>query len=129
MTKLENNKKTYDLEKRLLDSSVSIINLVEKLPNTYTGEHIAKQLIRSGTSAAPNYGEAQSAESRRDFINKMKLSLKELRETKVWLNIIKRISLIRAKNDFETVIAECNELIMIFAASIKTAEENKRKQC
>jgi four helix bundle protein len=63
MTKLQNDKKTYDLEERLLDFSVSIINLVEKLPNTYTGEHIARQLLRSGTSAAPNYGEAQSAES------------------------------------------------------------------
>ena len=83
MAKEESKKRKYDLEDRLLDFSVRIINVVEALPNTRSGNHIAGQLIRCGTAAAPNYGEAQSAESRRDFIHKMKIALKELRETQV----------------------------------------------
>ena len=69
------------LEDRLIDFAVIIVGVVEALPNSMGGNHIANQLIRSGTSPAPNYGEAQSAESRKDFIHKMKISLKELRET------------------------------------------------
>ncbi len=75
------------LEERLIDFAVIIVSVVEALPNSKAGNHIANQLIRSGTSPAPNYGEAQSAESRKDFIHKMKISLKELRETMVWLKI------------------------------------------
>ena len=67
-----------DLEERMIDFAVRIINVVEALPNTKVGNHIGGQLLRSGTSPAPNYGEAQSAESRRDFIHKMKIALKEL---------------------------------------------------
>ena len=70
-----------DLEDRLIDFAVRIINVIEALPNTKVGNHIGGQLLRSGTSPAPNYGEAQSAEFRRDFIHKMKIALKELRET------------------------------------------------
>ena len=76
-------KKKYNLEKRLIDFAVRIINVVEALPNTRAGNHIAGQFVRCGTSPAPNYGEAQSAESRNDFIHKIKIVLKELRETKV----------------------------------------------
>ncbi len=79
----ENKNRKYDLENRLLDFSVRMINIVEVLPNTRAGNHIAGQLIRCGTSPAPNYGEAQSAESRNDFIHKIKIVLKELRETNV----------------------------------------------
>jgi four helix bundle protein len=79
----------YDLEERLLDFAVRIIEIVEALPNTRTGNHIAGQLLRCGTSPAPNYGEAQSAESRQDFVHKMKICLKELRETNVWLKIVR----------------------------------------
>jgi four helix bundle protein len=77
--------KSFDLEERLIDFAVRIIRISESLPKTRVGNHIAGQLIRSGTSSAPNYGEAQSAESRSDFIHKMKVCLKELRETRVWL--------------------------------------------
>jgi len=83
----------FDLEERLIDFAVKIIELGESLPKTRTGNHISGQIIRSGTSPASNYGEAQSSESRVDFIHKMKLCLKELRETKVWLLIIERANL------------------------------------
>lgn len=120
----EKNKK-FDLEDRLIEFVVSIIQVVEKLPNTHTGRHIANQLIRCGTSPASNYGEAQSAESRSDFIHKIKIALKELRETKVWLKIIQRKSLVRCAKDLGEIIAECDELISIFVTSVKTAERGK----
>ena len=78
------------LEERLIDFAVIIIGIVEGLPNSKAGNHIANQLVRSGTSPAPNYGEAQSAGYRKDFIHKMKISLEELRETMIWLKIIAR---------------------------------------
>ena len=122
----ENKNRNYDLEDRLLDFSVRIINVVEALPNTRAGNHIAGQLVRCGTSAAPNYGEAQSAESRKDFIHKIKIVLKELRETNVWLNIIERKKLLKDNsNNLHALIVECNELISIFVTSVKTARKNK----
>ncbi|HEW78429.1 MAG TPA: four helix bundle protein [Phycisphaerales bacterium] len=123
MTK-ENNSK-YDLEERLINFAVSIIDVVEALPNTRAGNHIAGQMVRCGTSPAPNYGEAQSAESRKDFIHKMKIALKELRETKVWLKIIQRKKLVEIKEELESLKNECDELISIFFTSIKTAQKNK----
>lgn len=92
----------FDLEDRLVDFAVRIIETAEALPNTRAGNHIAGQLIRCGTSPALNYGEAQSAESRNDFIHKMKIVLKELRETGVCLKIIKRKPLLKSlgKIDF-----------------------------
>jgi len=75
----------FDLEERLIDFAVRVIRTAESLPKTKIGNHISGQLIRSGTSPAPNYGEAQSAESRADFIHKMRLALKELRETRTRL--------------------------------------------
>ena len=119
------NWRKYDLEKRLIDFAVSIINIVEMLPDTRVGNHIAGQLIRCGTSPSSNYGEAQSAESRNDFIHKIKIILKELRETLVWLKIIHRKALIPRKQDLDAVLKECNELISIFVTSTKTAEKNK----
>jgi len=83
----EGNKK-YDLEERLIQFALLIIDIVEMLPNTRAGNHIAGQLIRSGTSPAFNYGEAQVAESRDDFIHKMKICLKELKETHIAVQII-----------------------------------------
>lgn len=79
-----------ELEDRLIDFAVLVITVVEALPNTKAGNHVAGQLVRSGTSPAPNYAEARSAESRKDFIHKMKISLKELRESMVWLKVIAR---------------------------------------
>jgi len=82
----------YDLEERLIDFAVIITDIVEALPNTRLGNYIAGQLVRSGLSPALNYGEAQSAESRNDFIHKMKIILKELRESMISLKIIERKS-------------------------------------
>ena len=122
----KNNK--YNLEKRLIDFAVRAINVVEALLNTRAGNHIGGQLVRCGTAPAPNYGEAQSAESRNDFIHKIKIVLKELRETRVWLKIIQRKNLSKSTREIELLIAECDELISIFVTSVKTAEKNKRRK-
>jgi four helix bundle protein len=110
------------LEDRLIDFAVRIITVAEELPNTKAGNHIAGQLLRSGTSPAPNYGEAQSAESRKDFIHKMKISLKELRESLVWLKVIERKPLCEP-GKVTDILKECDELIAIFVSSVKTADE------
>lgn len=114
----------FDLEDRLVEFAADIIDVVDALPKSRAGNHIAGQLIRSGTSPAPNYGEAQSAESRKDFIHKMKIALKELRESLVWLKIIHRKSMVPEEMSTNT-LAECNELISIFVKSIQTARDNQ----
>ncbi len=118
----------YDLEDRLLEYSVQIIKIVEQLPSTRTGNHIAGQLIRSGTSPYPNHGEAQAAESSKDFIHKLRISLKELRETQRWLKLIQRVPLIKKTELLNAIIQETEELIKIFVTSIKTAEKNKNSR-
>ncbi len=85
----------FDLQDRLIDFAVRIIRLSEVIPESKAGKHIGTQLLRSGTSPAPNYGEAQSAESKADFIHKLKIALKELRETEIWLKIIIRAELVK----------------------------------
>ena len=119
---MENRK--YDLEDRLLEFSVCIIDLVEELPNSLTGRHIAGQLLRSGTSPYPNHGEAQAAESPRDFIHKLKVSLKELRESKRWLRLIQKKILVSSVKNLQMTLQENEELVRIFVSSIKTAQEN-----
>ena len=123
--KNERDNPIYDLEERLLEFSVRIIKLVEQLPNTRAGNHVAGQLLRSGTSPYPNHGEAQAAESRRDFIHKLHVSLKELRETHRWLRLVKRVPLIEGDTKIDGLIQETEELIKIFVASIKTAEKKR----
>ena len=113
-----------DLEDRLVDFAVRIITVIEALPSSRAGNHIAGQLVRSGTAPAPNYGEAQSAESRKDFSHKMKIALKELRETLIWLKIIDRKPLCEPAK-MTDITKECDELIAIFVTSVKTAEENQ----
>lgn len=115
----------YDLEERLIDFAVRVIKLTERLPKSKIGLHIAGQLSRSGTSPASNYGEAQSAESRNDFIHKMKVCLKELRESRVWLLIIRRANLITPASKLEPLIEENDELISIFVKSVATAKKNR----
>ena len=117
----------FDLEERLIDFAIRIIRIAESLPKTKVGNHIAGQLIRCGTSPAPNYGEAQSAESRADFIHKMKVCLKELRETKIWLLMIIRAKLVKPASKLEPLINENDELISIFVSSIKTAKQKDKK--
>ena len=120
-----NDKGVRILHERLIDFAVRILNVVDALPNNRAGNQIGGQLVRSGTSPAPNYGEAQSAESRRDFIHKMKIALKELRETQVWLEITKRKPLCNPPERVDSLLQECDELIAIFVASINTAQKNQ----
>ncbi len=119
--------KEFNLEDRLIDFAVRIIYMAESLLKTKAGNHIAGQLIRCGTASAPNYGEAQDAESRAHFIHKMKVSLKELHETKIWLLITGKTNLIKPGSKLEPLIDESNQLISIFVASVKTAKQNKSK--
>jgi four helix bundle protein len=119
--------RTFDLEERLIDFAVRIIRIAESLPKTKVGNHIAGQLIRCGTSSAPNYGEAQSAESRADFIHKMKICLKELRETRIWLIMIVRANLIKPASKLQPLIDENNELISIFVTSVITAKQKGKE--
>jgi four helix bundle protein len=101
-----------------------IIHITESLFNTRAGNHIAGQLVRSGTSPALHYGEAQSAESRADFIHKIKLVLKELRESMNALRIIKKVPLTERMDMVEKAFIENNELISIFVKSLETAKKN-----
>lgn len=103
-----------------------IIRVGEKLPHTYAAGHLSKQLIRSGTAVALNYGEAQGAESRADFIHKFKVSTKELRETFICLKIIKKMCFLPPEVT-DPLIQETHELISIFVASMKTARQNQGK--
>ncbi|MEO2032451.1 MAG: four helix bundle protein [Planctomycetaceae bacterium] len=113
------------MEDRLIEFAVRAINVAESLPDTRSGKHAGGQLLRSGTSPAPNYGEAQSAESRKDFIHKLKVALKELRETMIWLKIIERKPLCEP-HWMKDIIEECDELIAILASSIRTAQDNHK---
>lgn len=121
--------KPYDLGERLLEFTIRLIKLVERIPNTRVGNHIAGQLLRCGTSPGPNYSEAQSAESRNDFVHKMRIALKELRETLFWLKILHRIMAQRLGTELLWLINESEELISIFVSSINTAEKNIRNNC
>jgi len=116
----------YDLEDRLIEFGSRVINLVESLPNTVTGKHLGGQLVRSGTSPALNYGEAQAAESRADFIHKMKVALKELRETMVNLKFILNRKYF-PDGRLLPLLKENDELIAIFIKSISTAQDNLSK--
>ncbi|MDX1636402.1 MAG: four helix bundle protein [Balneolaceae bacterium] len=122
------NEKKYNLEERLIEFSLVILKIVELLPGTPAGRHFAKQLLRSGTAPAFQYAEAQSAESRKDFIHKLKIGLKELRETQVCLKIILRNPLTESIELIETAIKENDELISIFVTSIATARSNLEKR-
>ena len=112
------------LEERLIDFAVRIIILSANLPKTPAGTHVARQILRSGTSPAPNYGEARGAESRADFVHKLGIVLKELNETSIWLRIIERSQLLR-KGLIQDLVLENRELCRIFTASLKTAKRMK----
>ncbi len=116
--------KKYDLEDRLIEFVAQIILFSDGMISTKAGNHISGQLLRSGTSPALNYGEAQASESRRDFIHKFKIILKELRETLVALKISERSKLHPNLEFLKSLKIECNELISIFVKSINTAEKN-----
>jgi len=116
--------KQYDLEERLLDYAANIIRLVERLPNSRAGNHVAGQLLRCGTSPLPNHGEAQAAESRNDFVHKFSICLKELRESRRWLRLARCVPLIKPPTEFDPLLEETEALIKIFATSIRTTHRN-----
>ena len=109
-----------DIQDRLINFSVAIIELCEKLPDTYAGKHLASQLLRCGTSPAPNYGEARGAESKRDFIHKLRIVLKELNESGIWLETAKRGQLL-SMDILTPIFDECTQLSKIINSSLGTA--------
>jgi four helix bundle protein len=100
----------FDLQDRLIGYAVRIIKVTDAFPNSATGNHIRFQMLKSGTSPAANYGEAQSAESRADFIHKLKIALKELRETEIWLKISFRSELIQSPEKLKPLLDETDEI-------------------
>lgn len=118
------DEKVYDLEDRLIEFAVVAMEIAEALPRTDSGRYLSGQMIRSGTSPALIYGEAQSAESRKDFIHKMKIALKELRETYINLRIVKKKEFESLPENFQDALDEVNQLISIFVKSVQTARKN-----
>ena len=119
------NSQSFDLEDRLVEFAARCIKVSDALPSTKAGQHLAGQLCRSGSSPALNYGEAQGAESRKDFVHKMSISLKELRESLICLKIIIKAELVEP-GKLQPLAEEADELISIFVTSIKTAKKNIR---
>ena len=113
-----------DIEERLLRFSARTGKTVDALPDTRMGRHVAGQLIRSGTSPAPNYAEACAAESRKDFVHKLGIVLKELRESRSWLRLIVLADLL-PDSRVELILDECEQLANIIAKSIITAKGKK----
>jgi len=120
----EHSKRSFadELEDRLIDFAVRIIKLSTRLPKTPAGRHIAGQILRCGTSPAPNYGEARGAESRADFVHKIRVVFKELNETLVWLRIIERSRLLPAELLLD-IIQENGDLCKIFGATLRTTRD------
>jgi four helix bundle protein len=114
--------KATEIEERLIDFAVRVIKVADALPKSPAGKHIAGQLLRSGTSPAPNYAEARGAESNADFVHKLKIALKELNESSVWLRIICRAELMKTEL-LEDLIDENQQLCRILNASVKTAKQ------
>jgi four helix bundle protein len=113
-----------DIEDRLVTFAIRIVNLCDALSNSRSRNHIGGQLLRSGTAPAAIYAEARSAESTNDFIHKMKLCLKELNESRIWLRILMGANLVKT-NKLSDLHQECIELCRVFGASIETAKKNK----
>jgi len=121
------SERKYNLEDRLIEFAIMISEVCDKIPGTRLGNQIGSQLIRSGTSPALNYGEALGSESTRDFIHKLKIVLKELRESFICLKIIQKKPLVKCPGDIQAVFKETDELIAIFVKSIDTAKKNMAK--
>jgi four helix bundle protein len=115
------NQKTEQLSDRLLDFAASVIKVTEVLPNTVAGRHVGGQLVRAGTSAGSNYEEARGAESRSDFSHKISIVLKELKESRFWLRLVRRTKMLDPK-DTDLLLNECEQLCAMVARSILTAK-------
>ena len=118
---IREERQRYDLSERFLAFAVLIIKIIRKMPVTLVGRRIGDQLFRSGTSGGANYEEARGAESKKDFIHKLGISLKELRETHYWLKLINATEVLTGPV-VDEAIQECDELIRIIAASINKAK-------
>jgi four helix bundle protein len=112
-----------DIQERLIQFAARVIKVCDALPSTSTGQHVARQLLRSGTAPAAHHAEARSAESPADFIHKLKVGVKEMNESEVWLRIIVAGQLLPAQKLAE-LLDECNQLQRILNASIKTARRS-----
>ena len=108
-----------DIQERLINFAVEIIKLCSRLPKTRAGNHVSGQLLRCGTAGAPNYGEARGAESSRDFVHKLGIVFKELNESNIWLEIIKRSKMLPTEVVLP-IANECTELCKIISTSIRT---------
>ncbi len=115
----------FDLEDRLLEYAVRVIRVTEKMKPSRAGEHIADQLLRSGTSPYGNHGEAEGAESRKDFVHKLRVCFKELRESRRWLRLVQKAELISQPKLLDDLLIESDELVRIFAKSLQTASKNE----
>ena len=116
-------RKYHDLEDRLSGFAAATCRIAKSLQDDPSSRHISRQLVRSATSPAANYAKARASESRRDFVHKCRLCLKELRESNVWLDLIRRLEL-TPPPAVEDALLEVDELISIFVASVRTAEAN-----
>ena len=119
--------KKSELEDRLIKFSVSIIGMTERLEESFASQHLSKQIIRSGTSSALNYGEAQGAPTKKDFIHKISIVLRELRETQINLKIIEESGLIKEDYLLKSILDENSQLIAIFTKTFQTARGNETK--
>jgi len=113
-----------DIEERLITFGVRIIKLSGRLPKSQAGKHIGEQILRSGTSPAAHYAEARGAESTKDFVHKLKICLKELNETRVWLKMIEQSEML-LRTQLSHIIQECDELCCIINVSIRTTLTRK----
>ena len=118
----------FDLEERLLDFALRVIRVTESMKRTPAGTYVADQLLRSGSSPYGHHGEAEGAESRDDFVHKLRVCYKELREARRWLRLVQRALLVAKGELLEGIVAEADELVRIFAASIRTAENNRERK-
>jgi four helix bundle protein len=115
----------YDLQERLLSFAARIIKTTQSMERSRPASYVADQLLRSGCSPYGNHGEVEGAESRDDFVHKLKVCYKELRESRRWLWLVQRVPLVAKPELLDGLIAEAEELVKIFSASIRTAERNR----
>ncbi len=119
--------KKYDLEERLLEYASEVIRFCEGMMKSDAGKHVSGQLMRSGTAPLAHQGEAQAAESAKDFIHKMRIALKELRESSRWIKLAIRVPLTKELDRASLLLAETDQLIRIFVTSVRTARNNALK--
>jgi len=121
------SERVFDLEDRLLDFAARIIRVSESMKASPAGRHVGDQLLRSGTSPFANHGEAEGAESLNDFVHKLRICYKELRESRRWMRLAQRADLLDQPERLTPLLDEADELIRIFAASLRTAEKKRDK--